>query len=156
MPMPTILGRRWVPEKPGVMPKPTSGCPNFAFAEAILMSQHIESSQPPPSANPLMAAITGLSKSSIFLKTAAPFSPNALPCAAFMLLISEMSAPATNALPSPVRITARIESSAAISVNAQSSSPSTVELSAFNAWGLLILTMQILSCFSIRSLVYSI
>jgi hypothetical protein len=48
-------GRRWVPPKPGVMPRPTSGWPNLAFSDAMRMSQAMASSQPPPSAKPPIA-----------------------------------------------------------------------------------------------------
>ena len=41
------------------MPSETSGRPNFAFAEARMKSHASASSQPPPSAKPLTAAITG-------------------------------------------------------------------------------------------------
>ena len=36
------LASLWVPPKPGVIPKPTSGCPNLAFSEAILISQAMD------------------------------------------------------------------------------------------------------------------
>ena len=36
-----------------------SGCPNFAPSPATIVSSVIASSQPPPSAQPLTAAITG-------------------------------------------------------------------------------------------------
>ena len=62
---PTRRGRRWVPEKPGVMPRPTSGWPNLAFSEARMMSQLSASSQPPPRAKPLTAAMVGNSSFSM-------------------------------------------------------------------------------------------
>ena len=61
MPLPTSLESLCVPPKPGVIPRPTSGCPNLAFEEAILKSQAMASSQPPPRAKPFTAAITGFS-----------------------------------------------------------------------------------------------
>jgi hypothetical protein len=43
-----------------MMPSLISGCPNFAVSAAITMSHCMTSSQPPPSAKPDTAAITGL------------------------------------------------------------------------------------------------
>ena len=45
-------------------PRLTSGWPNLALALAMRKSQARASSQPPPRAKPLTAAITGLSRSS--------------------------------------------------------------------------------------------
>ncbi|MPM71898.1 hypothetical protein SDC9_118869 [bioreactor metagenome] len=56
---PTSLARRSVPENPGVMPSPTSGCPNVAFSDAMRISHASASSQPPPRAKPFTAAMTG-------------------------------------------------------------------------------------------------
>jgi hypothetical protein len=50
---------RCVPPAPGITPSLISGCPNFAVSEAMIMSQVIASSHPPPKANPDTAAITG-------------------------------------------------------------------------------------------------
>ena len=38
--MPTIQASLWVPAKPGIIPSPTSGCPNLALSEAILITTH--------------------------------------------------------------------------------------------------------------------
>jgi len=57
--LPTVRGKRWVPPPPGIMPIFTSGWPNFADSPAMMTSQVMASSQPPPSAKPLTAAITG-------------------------------------------------------------------------------------------------
>jgi hypothetical protein len=43
-----------------MIPSLTSGSPNFAFSAAIRKVQAIAVSQPPPSAKPFTAAITGL------------------------------------------------------------------------------------------------
>src|SRR5260221_596123 len=51
--LPTARVRRCVPPAPGMMPTRTSGRPNFAPVPAMMMSQCIASSQPPPSAKPL-------------------------------------------------------------------------------------------------------
>src|SRR5881394_3133362 len=47
--------RRWVPPMPGIVPIVISGWPNFAVSAAMMKSQAIASSQPPPSANPATA-----------------------------------------------------------------------------------------------------
>ena len=58
--LPTARGRRCVPPAPGMMPSLISGWPNCALSAAMMKSHIIASSQPPPSAKPLTAAITGL------------------------------------------------------------------------------------------------
>jgi len=50
---------RCVPPAPGMIPILISGCPKTASLPAMSMSQAIASSQPPPSAYPRMAAMTG-------------------------------------------------------------------------------------------------
>ena len=57
--LPTARGRRCVPPAPGMMPSLISGWPNFALSAAMTMSHIIATSQPPPSAKPATAAITG-------------------------------------------------------------------------------------------------
>ena len=47
---PTALGTRIVPPAPGKMPKVTSGKPILALSPAILMSQVMANSIPPPRA----------------------------------------------------------------------------------------------------------
>ncbi len=49
-----------MPPAPGTMPSLISGWPNLAVSAAISMSHIIATSQPPPSAKPATAAITGL------------------------------------------------------------------------------------------------
>ena len=98
LPRPTIRARRWVPPQPGVMPRPTSGWPNTALSDARRISQLIASSQPPPRQKPLIAAITGRLKFSIFQQTRLELLPNTLPCSTVRVDISEMSAPATKEL----------------------------------------------------------
>ena len=51
-----------VPPLPGIIPRVTSGCPNFALSEAIRIWQAMANSQPPPNAKPLIAAMIGLGK----------------------------------------------------------------------------------------------
>ena len=109
MPRPTRRARRWVPPKPGVMPRPTSGWPKTALSEQMRMSQLMASSLPPPSAKPLTAAMTGMGKLSIIRKMSLPSLPKASPSALVMVLIEPMSAPATKLLsPSPVRTMQRM------------------------------------------------
>ena len=65
--------------EPGMMPRLISGCPNLAVSAAMRSVHAIASSQPPPSANPLMAAITGLPRCSIRSKTCWPRRACSLP-----------------------------------------------------------------------------
>jgi hypothetical protein len=58
--LPMARGRRWVPPAPGTTPMVISGWPNLALSAAMTMSHIIATSQPPPSATPPTAAITGL------------------------------------------------------------------------------------------------
>ena len=51
--------RRWVPPAPGMTPSRISGWPKLASSAATIMSQAIASSQPPPSAKPRTAAMSG-------------------------------------------------------------------------------------------------
>ena len=57
--LPTARVRRWVPPAPGKTPRLISGWPNFAVSAARMKSHIIASSQPPPSAKPATAAMTG-------------------------------------------------------------------------------------------------
>ena len=134
MPAPTRRASLCVPPNPGVMPSPTSGCPNTAFSEQILMSQLMEISHPPPSAKPFTAAITGIGKVSSLRNTSLPFLPKASPSALVRVLISPISAPATKDFwPAPVRIRQRTASRSTPS-SVLSSSSSTVEFRAFSAF----------------------
>ncbi len=58
--VPTRRGRRCVPPKPGMMPSLISGWPKIAERAAMRTSQAIASSQPPPKARPLTAAIVAM------------------------------------------------------------------------------------------------
>ena len=58
--LPTARGRRCVPPAPGMTPSLISGCPNLAVSAAMMKSHIMATSQPPPSAKPATAAITGL------------------------------------------------------------------------------------------------
>ncbi len=57
---PTSRGSRCVPPAPGMRPSVTSGSPTFASATATRQWQPSAISNPPPSAVPWIAAITGL------------------------------------------------------------------------------------------------
>ena len=48
--LPMARGSRCVPPMPGIVPIVISGWPNFALSAAMIVSQAIASSQPPPSA----------------------------------------------------------------------------------------------------------
>ena len=134
MPGPTRRARRWVPPKPGVMPRPTSGWPKIACSAQIRKSQLIASSQPPPSAKPLTAAMTGSGKVSIMRKMSLPFLPKASPPCASMPDIAAISAPATKDFsPAPVTMTQRTVSVSMPSKVAFKSS-STSAFSAFSAF----------------------
>ncbi|MOA19988.1 hypothetical protein D3C78_1404040 [compost metagenome] len=58
--LPMARGRRWVPPAPGITPSLISGWPKRALSAAMMKSHIMASSQPPPSAKPDTAAITGL------------------------------------------------------------------------------------------------
>jgi hypothetical protein len=119
----------------------TSGVPSRAFSEATRTWQAIASSQPPPRANPLTAAITGLPIASIRASTRCPRSVCSRPSMGPRAESSAMSAPATNAFsPAPVRMTPRTEASAAMAVNTWSSSSITRALIAFSFSGRLTTT----------------
>ena len=148
---PTRRGRRWVPEKPGVMPKPTSGWPNLAFSEARMISQLIASSQPPPSAKPLTAAMVGNSSFSMRRSSALPRWPQRRPPSRSSGYCSPMSAPATKERPAPVRIMQRTSRSFSSVATTCSSSAITVLFSAFSASARSMVTMAMLSCFSYRT-----
>ena len=99
------------------------------------MSQLIEISQPPPKANPLIAAITGIGSVSIFLNTSLPALPKASPSAFVSVLISPISAPATKDFsPAPVMIRHLIASKSTASIVA-SKSFNTSLFKAFKAFG---------------------
>ena len=153
--MPTRRGRRWVPEKPGVMPRPTSGWPNLApplpsalGPAARMMSQLIASSQPPPRAKPLTAAMVGISSFSMRRNRALPRWPHLRPAATSITYCSPMSAPATKERPSPVMMSAPSSVSFSTSEMACSKSLTTAEFSAFSASGRLMVAIPILPFFS--------
>ena len=107
--LPTARVRRCVPPIPGMTPSLISGWPNFALSAAMMKSHCIASSQPPPSAKPATAAITGLrmraTRSQLPAKSPMKASMCDLPA------MSLMSAPAAKAFSLPVRITQAIDPS---------------------------------------------
>ncbi len=103
----------------------------------------MEISQPPPSAKPLIAAITGMGKVSSLRNTSLPFLPKASPSALVSVLISPMSAPATKDFcPAPVKIRHLTSSRLTLS-RVWSSSSSTVEFNAFSAFSRLMVMMPV-------------
>ncbi len=147
-PNPTSLGSRCVPANPGVTPSLTSGCPIFAFVEAMRMSHAIAISSPPPSANPFTAAMTGFDRFSMTENAVCPSLDASLASMPPIFESSAMSAPATNALPAPVRTTAPTSSSASISFIAWMSSSIVSPFRAFIASGRSIVTIAVSPSFS--------
>ncbi len=125
-----------------MIPSFTSGVPRRALSEAMRTWQAMASSQPPPSAKPLTAAITGLPRSSMRSSTFWPRIERSLPSTGDCVASSAMSAPATKAFsPAPVRITPRMAASAPMAVNAASSSSTVRSFSAFSLSGRLMVTI---------------
>ena len=98
--LPTARVSRCVPPMPGMMPSLISGWPNFALSAAMIRSHCMASSQPPPSAKPATAAITGLRIVAARCQFAAKSPRKA--STKVLSAISLMSAPAANALSEPV------------------------------------------------------
>ncbi len=69
------FGRRSTPPASGTSPRVTSGSESCAVVEATIRSQASASSSPPPAAQPLIAAITGLSRSNSSVRPAKPPGP---------------------------------------------------------------------------------
>ena len=103
-PSPIRRARRWVPPKPGIMPSPISGWPKVALSEASRRSQAAASSQPPPKAAPLTAAMTGLGL--FWMRSMAPVPLWSLQASTPVRPERALtSAPAAKALlPAPVRM----------------------------------------------------
>ena len=136
------------------MPRPASGWPNTAVSAHRRISQLIDSSQPPPRAKPLTAAIVGMGSVSSLRNTSLPFLPKASPSALVRVLISPMSAPATKAFsPLPVMTRARISSSAFTCSTSWSMSSSTWEFRALRALGRLMVATAMWPFFSNRTFV---
>ena len=137
LPRPTTRDSRCVPPLPGIMPRETSGNPSFASSTATRMSQASASSQPPPRAKPLMAAITGLLSRAI--SSVSPTSILACRAATtptFSWAASLRSRPAEkDRSPAPVTIITRTSGSARMAVTASMSSSRICRLRAFSTSG---------------------
>ena len=100
------------------------------------MVQAIASSQPPPSAKPLMQAITGLPRFSMASTMAWPRWVYSLAETGVCCDSSPMSAPATNAFsPAPVRMTTRTSASSFTAAKAVFSSCMVAMFSALSTFG---------------------
>ena len=146
---PTSLGNIWVPPPPGITPTLISGCPNWAFSAAMIMSQAIDISVPPPTAIPFTMAMTGLGISLMnsygllvalvhLMTSMGPHLENIL-----------ISAPALKALsPAPVMTMTYTSSSSLAFSSAATTSPSKVSFCAFNLSGRLNVIQATLSFLS--------
>ena len=103
------------------------------------------SSQPPPSAKPFTAAITGLGEVSIRRKTSCPRRASAYASAGDFARSSAMSAPATKARPAPVMIAAAIDASLLTWSTARSSSAIVASFNALSLSGRLTVIVAIRS-----------
>src|SRR6476619_2587666 len=125
----------------------TSGCPNLALLDAILKSQTIANSQPPPNANPLTAAMTGFSNFSILFRTDCAEEAYLSAVIGSISTMYEISAPAQKDLsPAPVIITTLMLSSTPTMSIARDSSEITSVFIALRASGLLIRIVAMSSC----------
>ena len=124
-----------------MMPSPTSGSPSFALSDAKRMWQASASSHPPPSAKPLIAAMTGFPRVSISRSAAWPSLEDASPWSGVITASSLMSAPATKAFsPAPVRITTPTSAFSRSEEKTAWISRTVFSFSAFNTLGRLIVT----------------
>ncbi len=124
--------------KPVVTPSLPSGMPKRASSVAMHTSQAVASSQPPPTASPRTAAMTGIGIVVNALRQTARLSLYSAASAALMRVFgnSLMSAPAANALsPAPRSTTARSPDSPARSSSSRFSRRQLARLSAFCACG---------------------
>ena len=106
-----------------------------------MKSQASATSQPPPSAKPLTAAITGIGSAASCSPIAWPWRANSRASCSPIVAIAAMSAPATKALlPAPVRTMPRRpdRTSRAAAWAASLSSPTTSRLRALSTCGRLI------------------
>ena len=118
------------------MPRSISGWPNCAVSAARRSVHAMASSQPPPRANPLMAAMDGLPSRSRAPKTAWPLAAKRRAPSASSDASSAMSAPAPNARsPAPVSTSTRRPASVATPAISALISVSNVALSALSACG---------------------
>jgi hypothetical protein len=110
---------------------------------AIRIVHAIASSQPPPRAKPLTAAITGFPSRSIRSNSAWPCRACSRPATGVCTASSLMSAPATNDFsPPPVRTMARTSASSRAAAISRSSSASVAAFSALSTFGRLIVIVR--------------
>ena len=113
------------------------------MSAAILISQDIASSQPPPSAKPLMAAIVGCLTSSTVEVTSCPVFAYATDSSGEIFDMYSISAPAENAFsPSPVKMITLTLSSLSMASKVLMSSFATSIFMALSLSGLFILTVH--------------
>ena len=98
---PISRGSRWVPPAPGMMPSRISGWPTLAFSPSTRKSAHRASSRPPPSAYPVIAAMTGLGIRATALKAFWMPAPYSMIRAWLASAISLTSAPAAKVFSPP-------------------------------------------------------
>ena len=134
--LPIARVRRCDPPMPGPTPSLISGWPKRALSAAMMKSAIIASSQPPPSAKPLTAAIHGLRTALTTWLVHLAKKSSEKNSAADLSAISLMSAPAAKAFsPAPVSTAQRCAESASKAAKAAIRSSRTWLLSAFNACG---------------------
>lgn len=95
--IPMRIGRRWVPPKPGRIPRLTSGSAIFALDESVTTRyvQHNASSAPPPMQAPSITAIVGKGRVVIFVSTSCPrLTLIKASSVVWRFFISDISAPA--------------------------------------------------------------
>ena len=97
-----------MPPMPGKMPSVVSGTPKTAVSPATMKSERIASSQPPASAKPSTAAMTGTGQRSTAKAACSKMTCWARHVSSVISLRSLRSPPAQKARsPAPVRITTR-------------------------------------------------
>src|SRR5664280_2508191 len=132
------LGRRIRPPPPAIRPRDASGMPNFAWSAATTMSQLIRISNPPASATPLAAAMSGFAKSR-WVMPPNPLSVMGSSPAAKAL----RSIPAEKALsPAPVKTTTQTSSSLSHASSASPRAMAVARLMALRASGRLMVRIS--------------
>ena len=113
----TALGKRRgnlkTPPLSGIIPKVASGTKNSAVLAAIIRSAASANSKPPPTAKPLTAAITGLSKSHNSVSPAKPPGPKSASTASPSNAAFKSQPPQKNRSPAPI-ITATLKSASSL------------------------------------------
>src|SRR2546429_844453 len=141
---PMRRGIRCEPPKPGVMPRFDSVCPIRALSLTSRKWQAIAISQPPPSAWPLMAAMTGFGNRSIFRITLLPNRMNVSTSSPEKA--DPRSAPAQKMRsPAPVMMTERTDSSLSTELSAALRSRTSSTLMALAGGRLSVMTAKLSS-----------